>query len=224
MLTGRAQESLDLGQVLATSDRYTIIVYTLPIRPENLQLLEAYGREHKTPLLAVHSAGFYSYFRVHLPGAFPIVDTHPDATATTDLRLLTPWAELSTLAGEMTKDIENLSNHEHGHLPFVVILLHYLEVWKQAHDGAYPATYADKVAFRKMVSEAARTDTPEGGEENFDEAVAAVLKTISPPSLPDSVKQVFEYIHTDPVCPTMHASAFASPELWACSANHGHVR
>lgn len=129
------------------------------------------------------------------------MDTHPDATATTDLRLLTPWAELSTFAQEMTKDIENLSNHEHGHIPYVVILLHYLEVWKQAHDGAYPSTYTEKVAFRKMVSESARTDTPEGGEENFEEAVAAVLKTISPPSLPDSLKQVFDYEHTDPVRP-----------------------
>ncbi len=39
----------------------------------------------------------------------------------------------------------------------------------------------------------ARTDTAEGGEENFDEAAAAVLKTISTPTLPSSVKVVFDY-------------------------------
>ncbi|KAM0327948.1 hypothetical protein ACHAQA_005347 [Verticillium albo-atrum] len=188
----------ELAQVLESSKPYTIILYALPIKPEDLKALGAYALDHKTPLIAVHSAGFYSYFRVRLPAAFPIVDTHPDETATTDLRLLTPWEELSTFAQAMTKEIEGLDNHEHGHLPFVVILLHYLEVWKQSHNGEYPSTYQDKVAFRKVVAEAARTNTPEGGEENFDEAVAAVLKTISPPSLPESLRHVFEYQSADP--------------------------
>lgn len=183
--------------MLESPEPYTIILYALPIKPEDLQILESYATDHKTPLIAAHSVGFYAYFRVHLPAAFPIVDTHPDETATTDLRLLTPWAELSTFAQDMTKDIDGLDNHEHGHLPFVAILLHYLEVWKQSHQGEYPSTYQDKVAFRRVVAEAARTDTPEGGEENFDEAAAAVLKTISPPSLPDSLRHVFEYQSAD---------------------------
>ncbi|KAF3350517.1 hypothetical protein VD0002_g2466 [Verticillium dahliae] len=190
-------EPYDLAKVLESPEPYTIILYALPIKPEDLQILESYATDHKTPLIAAHSVGFYAYFRVHLPAAFPIVDTHPDETATTDLRLLTPWAELSTFAQDMTKDIDGLDNHEHGHLPFVAILLHYLEVWKQSHQGEYPSTYQDKVAFRRVVAEAARTDTPEGGEENFDEAAAAVLKTISPPSLPDSLRHVFEYQSAD---------------------------
>lgn len=184
---------------MASPDIYTIILYTLPIKPEDLEALLVYGREHKTPVIAVQSAGFYSYFQVQLPGAFPIVDTHPDTTATTDLRLLSPWDELASFARDMTRDIDSLNDHDHGHLPFVVILLHYLEVWKESHDGSYPSTYAEKVAFRKIVSEAARKDNTEGGEENFDEAAAAVLKSISPPSLPDSVRHVFEYEHADPV-------------------------
>ena len=39
----------------------------------------------------------------------------------------------------------------------------------------------------------ARTNTPEGGEENYDEAVAAVLKTITASSLSSAVKAVFEH-------------------------------
>jgi len=174
-------------------------MYTFPITREHLSLLEAYGQQHKTPLVAIHSAGFYSYFRIHLPGAFPIVDTHPDETATTDLRLLTPWPELREFARSMTKDIDSLDNYEHGHLPYVVILLHYLEKWREANGGAYPSTYKEKAAFRSTVRSAARTDNPEGGEENFDEAVAAVLKTVVPPSLPSGLKEVFEYEPTEPV-------------------------
>lgn len=176
-----------------------MIMYTFPIRPDDLAVLQAYGRQHKTPLVAIHSAGFYSYFRIFLQGAFPIVDTHPDETATTDLRLLTPWPALAEFAKELTKDIDGLDAHQHGHLPYVVILLHYLEWWRETHDGTNPSTYQEKLAFRRLVQEAARRDNPEGGEENFDEAVAAVLKTITPSTLPSSLREVFEYKRTHPV-------------------------
>ncbi|KAL1837639.1 hypothetical protein VTJ49DRAFT_3559 [Mycothermus thermophilus] len=188
-----------LESLLTDDSLFTIILYTLPIRQDQLAQLEAYGQRHKTPLVAIHSAGFYSYFQLNLPGAFPIVDTHPDETATTDLRLLSPWPELVAFAEDLTKDIDNLDNYEHGHLPYVVILLHYLERWKASHDGKPPSTYKEKTEFRKLVQAAARTDNPEGGEENFDEAAAAVLKTLATPSLPSSLKEVFEYEHTDPV-------------------------
>src|SRR5690606_3930347 len=96
-------------------------------------------------------------------------------------------------------DIDNMDNYEHGHRPYVAILLHYLERWKATHGGKPPATYKEKAEIRKMVQAAARTDNPEGGEENVDEADAAVLKTLATPSLPSGLKEVFEYEHTDPV-------------------------
>jgi len=105
---------------------------------------------------------------------------------------LTPWDELSTFAADLTKDIENLSAHEHGHIPYVAILLHYLTKWKDEH-GSLPTTYKDKTAFRAFVADGARTNTPEGGEENFDEAVSAVLKTITYPALSSAVKEAFDY-------------------------------
>lgn len=98
----------------------------------------------------------------------------------------------------MTKDIDTMDNHEHGHLPYVVILLHFLEKWKEIH-GDYPKKYAEKNEFRKMVAAGARKNNPEGGEENFDEAFAAVIKTIVPFSLPGSLREVFDYNRVDPV-------------------------
>jgi len=118
-------------------------MYSLPIDPNDLAVVKKYGKEHKVPILSIHSAGFYSYFQIHLPENFPIVDTHPDSTATTDLRLLKPWPELSKFAEDLTKDIDSLSAHEHGHIPYLVLLLHYLEKWKESH-GECPRTYKDK--------------------------------------------------------------------------------
>lgn len=184
---------MDLRQLLDSSDVFTIILYALPLRADQVDLIKAYARKHHTPLVAVHCVGFYSYFNISLPDTFPVVDTHPDETATTDLRLLSPWPELSTFAKGMTKDIDNLDSHDHGHLPLVVILLHYLSVWKQTHGDAYPTTYTDKVAFRGFVADAMRRDNPEGGEENFEEAISAVMKHVTVPSVPGSLKQVFEH-------------------------------
>jgi hypothetical protein len=167
-------------------------MYTLPIDPQTLALVQQYGRQRNVPLVSIHSAGFYSYFRIHLPGCFPIIDTHPDSTATTDLRLLSPWPALSEFAKKLTEDINSLSAHDHGHIPFVVLLLYYLGKWKESH-GGFPSTFGDKKAFREFLSAGARTDNPEGGEENYDEAAAAVLKTVSAPGLSSSVKAVFDF-------------------------------
>ncbi|KUI55205.1 NEDD8-activating enzyme E1 regulatory subunit [Cytospora mali] len=191
------QEPLNLEKVFSTSPTFTMILYTFPIKPGHLKLLQDYGGHHLTPLVAIHSAGLYSYFRISLPGAFPIVDTHPEESATTDLRLLSSWPELQNFARDLTKDIDTMNNHEHGHIPYVVILLHYLEKWKETH-GDYPKNFGEKKEFRKMVADGARSN-PEGGEENFDEAVAAVVKTIMPTSLPSSLKDVFNYAHNDPI-------------------------
>ncbi len=72
---------MSLEQILDTSPIFTIIMYTAPISRTALALAEAYAEQHRTPIFAVHSTGFYSYFRIYLHGTFPIIDTHPDETA-----------------------------------------------------------------------------------------------------------------------------------------------
>ncbi|XWW95696.1 hypothetical protein V2A60_003663 [Cordyceps javanica] len=183
----------DLKAVLSNATPYTIILYTLPLPSETIQTLEEYSLLHRIPLVAMRSVGFYGYFRIALTSVFPVVDTHPDETSTADLRLLTPWPELSQFAQELTRDLDGLDDHLHGHVPLVAILLHYLETWKRNHDGALPTAYSDKIAFRNLVSDGMRRNNAEGGEENFEEAVGAVMKHVTPQSLPSSLREVFEY-------------------------------
>ncbi|CAJ2501893.1 Uu.00g047460.m01.CDS01 [Anthostomella pinea] len=188
---------LDLANVLETSPIFTLIIYTNPIRKEDLATIEAYSSQHRTPVISIHSAGFYSYFRIALPGTFPIVDTHPEVEKTADLRLLNPWPELVEFAKEMTRNIDALDDHEHGHVPYVVILLHYLEQWRQSHSGENPNGFKDKTEFGKLVTRGARTNNPEGGEENFQEAVAAINKNIKAPELEAGVEEVFNHQVSD---------------------------
>lgn len=147
--------------------------------------------ERNQPLVHVSCAGFYSAINIQLPALFPIVDTHPDPTSTQDIRLLAPWPELTAFASSKTENLDAMADHEHGHVPYLILLLHHLELWKQSHDGKAPSAYREKTEFREQVRAAARTQNSDGGEENFDEAVRAVLKSLNPPSIPSGIKEIF---------------------------------
>lgn len=121
--------------------------------------------------------------------------------------MLRPWPELLQFAEEKTANIDTLAAEDHGHIPYIAILLHLLEKWKQEHNGEVPSSYKEKTEFRTLVSRAARTDNPEGGEENFDEAVAAVLKSLNPPQASSAVKEIF----TAPECLLIRND---SPTFW----------
>lgn len=153
--------------------------------------LSEYALAKGIPLFYIFSVGFYSQFSVQLPSQFPVVDTHPDPVSTEDLRLLKPWPELMDFMRMYTDSLESLDDHAHGHVSYLLLLLHYLEKWKASHDGKAPAGYAAKKEFKTMVEEASRKDNAEGGEENFDEAAAAVLKSLNEPSIPSGIREVF---------------------------------
>ncbi|KAJ5940395.1 hypothetical protein N7516_000563 [Penicillium verrucosum] len=171
--------------------QHKLVIISGPMRRSTLVPLIQEAKLLGIPVLYLHSVGFLSTFSVQLPAEFPIVETHPDPESTQDLRLLSPWPELVTAAANL-HNLETLDDHQHGHVPYILLLLHFLEQWKQSHEGNAPSNYKEKTEFREFVRSQARTSNPEGGEENFDEAVAAVLKTISPFSLRSSIREIFE--------------------------------
>ena len=136
--------------------------------------------------------GFYAAFSLQLPSDFPIVDTHPDPDSIQDLRLLAPWPELSAyVASSIGPDITSIDDLDHGHIPYVLLLLYYLDEWRKTKD-TFPSTFKEKTAFRELVRSGARTSNPEGGEENYDEAAAAVLKTMTAPTIGSGCKEMLE--------------------------------
>jgi amyloid beta precursor protein binding protein 1 len=160
--------------------RYNLILLCAPVDRDSLQRICAYASASSIPVVYLQSAGFFASLSIQLPSEFPIVDTHPDPESTQDLRLLAPWPELESALDELG-DFESLSDYDHGHIPYLLLLLHYLREWKKTHDNRYPSTFKEKTEFRDLVGSGARRNNPEGGEENYDEACAAVLKSIAPP-------------------------------------------
>ncbi|GAD94780.1 ubiquitin-like activating enzyme [Paecilomyces variotii No. 5] len=170
---------------------HKLVILSGPTNSSTLDAVTKAARVHRIPVIYTRSVGFYSIFSLQLPAEFPIVETHPDPESTQDLRLVNPWPELAA-AGAQVGDLEKLDDHQHGHVPYILLLLHYLAKWKESHNGKAPANYKEKTQFREMVRAGARTSNPEGGEENFDEAVGAVLKSINPYELRSSIREIFE--------------------------------
>lgn len=181
-----------------------------PTKRSTLEPLCQKARTLGIPVLYTHSIGFFSTFSLQVAAEFPIVETHPDPETTQDLRLLNPWPEL-VAAAEAIGDLESMDDHKHGHVPYILLLLRFLEQWKQSHGGNAPGNYKEKTEFREFVRSQARTSNPEGGEENFDEAVAAVLKTISPFTLRSTIREIFDM---DP-CKQLSAT---TPDFWIITA------
>jgi NEDD8-activating enzyme E1 regulatory subunit len=55
------------------------------------------------------------------------VETHPEDVL--DLRLDAPWPELSQMTNSLNFD--EMDDMEHGHIPYILILLKLLQQWKQ---------------------------------------------------------------------------------------------
>src|ERR1700761_652809 len=138
---------------------------TAPVKSDTLQSISKHCQTRRVPLLYVHSVGFYISFAVQLPHDFPIVDTHPDPPATTDLRLLRPWPALLEYASLKTKDLQSMDDHEHGHVPYLILILYCLDEWKKSHDGKFPSNFKEKNEFKKLMQDGMRLDTPTAGEE-----------------------------------------------------------
>ena len=162
-----------------------------PMKRSSLDSVCKAAWEAGIPVVYTHSVGFYSTFSLQLPSEFPIVETHPDPETTQDLRLLNPWPELTAAASRISH-LDSLDDHQHGHIPYILLLLHYLVKWKDDHNGNVPSNYKEKSEFRELVRADARTNNPEGGEENYDEAVAAVLKSLNPFTLRSTIREIFD--------------------------------
>lgn len=170
---------------------FKLVLISGPLKRSSLNALCKGAQELCIPVLYTHSVGFYSIFSLQLPAEFPIVETHPDPETTQDLRLVNPWPELAE-AGARINNLDSMDDHQHGHVPYVLLLLHYLEKWKGTHSGNVPSNYKEKTEFREMVRSSARMNNTESGEENYDEAAAAVLKSLNPFSLRSSLREIFE--------------------------------
>lgn len=112
-----------------------------------------------------------------------------------------------------------LSEHDIGHVPYLLLLLHFLEQWRATHAGQAPASYKEKTEFREMVRQAA----PSPDEENFMEAVGAVLKSLNPSTLTSSVLAVLTAPETQDLQPASSSFWFIARGVYDFYKAHGEL-
>lgn len=86
------------------------------------------------PLIAVRAYGLIGCVRVQTSGVHEIIESKPMSDLP-DLRISQPFDEL--LAYCDSQNLDALSESDHCHVPYIVILIKALSKWKDSH-GMYP--------------------------------------------------------------------------------------
>jgi len=160
---------------------YSIIVATELPEVHCRKLAAACG-EADIPLVIVRANGLIGYIRVFGCKEHKIVESNLDFPPI-DLRLSDPFPDIVNYA--MSVDLDNLDSHLHSHVPYPVLLIRALSVWKQNHDHV-PTRSEEKEAFKEIVRSMRRNPD----EENFEEALNRVYMAYSKYSIPDEVQQI----------------------------------
>jgi len=141
-----------------------VLVIASDLEPSAIEALSDVCAKEAVPLLVVHSYGLLGVVRMQLSGRVALLDPKP-SNAHPDLRLASSFPRLNTLFESI--DLETLERHQHGHVPYPIILLHALREWRKSHEGKSPSTYSEKQEFQQLIKGMRRDEN----EINFDEAV-----------------------------------------------------
>jgi len=149
--------------------------------------------ESKIPLLVGRAYGMIGSLRLVAEEHY-VLEAHPD-TPLSDMRLMQPFPTLVEFCN--TVDLDALSDVDHAHVPFAVVLFKFLEAWRAAHGGNGPANFREKQEFKETVTAGIRMRSDPGNEgvpldeENFGEAVTAANTALNVPTIPDNVGRIF---------------------------------
>lgn len=185
----------DVAQVLASNPSYffdfsLIITHNLPA----VLLTQLAGilwdqRSAAPSLIPVRSAGFLAEFYVQFH-THEVIESHSETSPS--LRIDKPFPALLQAARAL--DFDTMDTTDHGHIPYVYILVRALDDWRAAHDGLPPQTYAEKQEFKSILS--AQKRTPD--EENFDEAFAQAYRAWTPTDVPSHLVELFSDVGRPP--------------------------
>ncbi|KAF9552843.1 hypothetical protein CPC08DRAFT_698258 [Agrocybe pediades] len=139
--------------------------------------------ESYPPLVVVRSAGFLAevYIQYH---EHTVIESHPETAQS--LQIDKPFPALLEYA--MGLDFENMDVTDHGHVPYVIVLVRLLEEWKKTHGGSPPSTYPEKQEFKKTILAMRK----KADEENFEEAEAQAYRVWTPSNVPSEIRDLFK--------------------------------
>ena len=145
-------------------------------------------QRRKCPLLHVRAYGLIGMVQLQVQDHF-IMESKPD-NELPDLRLSQPFSDLTDLVNQT--NLQTVSDMDHGHIPFVIILIKALERWRsESTQNNLPSTPEQKAQFRDVVKTMARNYA---NQLNFQEAFQDAYLAYSPRQLPYEVTELMESV------------------------------
>lgn len=144
------------------------MIVTVNMSYEDVSKLASICFETNKTLITVKNKGLVGVFSIQAP-EHTVIETHPENAI--DLRLSSPFQQLTDYVANF--DLDTLDQTDHGQVPFVVVLLKYIENWKKEDTSVQlPLSYKERKELEAKIRAGKRTPD----EENFDEATANVWR------------------------------------------------
>ncbi|CAE6468620.1 unnamed protein product [Rhizoctonia solani] len=179
--TSNIEEILEKDPAYITS--FTLVItHNLADGPLRKLASLLWSNSAHPPLVVVRTAGFLADFTIQVH-EHAVVDSHSETTPS--LRIDKPFPEL--LEHSLSLDFASMDPTDHGHVPYVYILVRAMHDWKATHDGNPPTSSADKQAFKAQVT-AMKVKID---EENFDEAIAQCYRAWTSTGVPGDIQTLF---------------------------------
>ena len=189
-------KDLDYDTLLEKQKPLLVIAADLPLGPLSKLARSCWSR--KIYLISVKSYGLIGIVRVQTPH-HEIIEAKPD-NAVPDLRLANfdpLFPELQALVDKV--DLESLSDMEHAHVPYVIILCKVLEKWRENSDKRFPTSFVEKNDFKALVKATARNFWE---ETNFEEAHKDAYLAYAKQEIPFETMQLIEDSDTNEITTT----------------------
>jgi NEDD8-activating enzyme E1 regulatory subunit len=161
--------------------QFTLVI-ACGVDPAVLVQLNSVLYQKNIPLMVLETVSFYGYIRVSLK-EHTIMETHPESLV--DLRLDATWPALDEFVASY--DLETLSSSDREHVPYVVLLLKYLQQWRRQSGKLRPETSQERSELKSLI---------DGGriagedQENYDEAVATVWRLAKQSEVPSIIREL----------------------------------
>ena len=167
---------------------FAVVIASEMTEPLLLELAKILWQQ-SVPLLVARAYGFLGYLRLAC-AEHCVVESHPD-NVHYDLRIDVPFTRLIQYVDNI--DLEALDNTAHSHVPFIVLLMKWAQMWQGSHNGELPKNYAEKKQFKELLRQGIRINDKGNPmeEENFDEAIKSVNTALVPTSVPSTVGTLF---------------------------------
>ncbi|EFP77810.2 uncharacterized protein PGTG_03766 [Puccinia graminis f. sp. tritici CRL 75-36-700-3] len=152
------------------------------------QATSRYCWDFNVPAILVQTCGLVASIRLQIR-ELSVIQTHSKSLV--DLRLDCPFPSLLEYVNSF--EMDKMDSHEHAHVPAVVIIIHFLEIFKSKHDGKLPQGSAERAELKQMILAEKRG----ADEDNFDEAVSMIWKACQPTKVPTHVEELFNDSHCE---------------------------